>query len=307
MKKNKLVSYCLFTYNQEEYIRESIEGALNQAYSPMEIIISDDCSSDRTVEVIEQTLENYSGPHKIIVNKNQQNLGIGGHFSKVCYTIAKGDYIIILGGDDISYKEHVEQAVSIIEENPTVTMIDFNAEIINKHGVFVKNNDLDFNFKKFTLDDYLDLRKLSHFAPGRILRKSLIDSFEPLLESCQTEDLVLVVRSLLMGGFIRVNKPLLKYRKHDASLSTVEGLSKFSNFTIIAQHLKDSIFLFDKGLIDEKTSIFLLKRISLELKLRDLKFSPSKNYVHAKCKLIYVDLLGYKFQVEKWLKNGGKR
>ena len=47
-----LVSFCIVTYNQEKYIRAAIEGALKQTYSPMEIIISDDCSTDGTYKEI---------------------------------------------------------------------------------------------------------------------------------------------------------------------------------------------------------------------------------------------------------------
>ena len=49
--EKKLVSYCLFAFNQEKYINEAIKGALNQTYSPLEIIISDDCSTDLTFQI----------------------------------------------------------------------------------------------------------------------------------------------------------------------------------------------------------------------------------------------------------------
>jgi len=45
-----LVTFALVAYNQEQYIREAVEGAFAQTYEPLEIILSDDCSSDRTVE-----------------------------------------------------------------------------------------------------------------------------------------------------------------------------------------------------------------------------------------------------------------
>ena len=277
MKKNKLVSYCLFTYNQEKYIKSAVDAALSQTYSPLEIIISDDCSSDTTFEIIEEIVKNYSGPHKIILNKNEINLGLGGHFSKVCYTIAKGDYLIISAGDDISKINHVEKAVINIEKFHEVKMIDFSAEIIDENGSFVKKIQLDFDYKKNTLLDYLNLKKIELFAPGRIIDKELFHSFEPIYGKCPTEDSVMVLRSLLMGGSIRVNEQLVYYRKHQNNMSNINGLAKLSNLNIIAQYFKDILYLFDKDVIDENLCELLLKRVNLESKLRFFKFSK-RNY-----------------------------
>lgn len=116
MKDRPIVSYCLFTYNQELYVRESLEAALHQTYSPLEIIISDDCSSDHTVRILKEIINPYSGPHEIILNVNDQNLGIGAHVSKVMMELCSGDYIVMVGGDDVSFVDHVETGfASLIE------------------------------------------------------------------------------------------------------------------------------------------------------------------------------------------------
>src|ERR1700743_3003041 len=100
MEPNKLVSFCLFAYNQEAYIKEAVESALKQTYSPLEIIISDDCSPDATFQIIEDTVKTYNGPHKVILNRNIKNVGLGQHFSNVCGNMSTGNYIVVLGGDD---------------------------------------------------------------------------------------------------------------------------------------------------------------------------------------------------------------
>jgi glycosyltransferase involved in cell wall biosynthesis len=56
-----LVTFALFTYNRERYIREAVEGAFSQTYSPLEIILSDDCSSDSTFEIIREMAGAYVG------------------------------------------------------------------------------------------------------------------------------------------------------------------------------------------------------------------------------------------------------
>jgi len=46
-----LITFALFAYNQERFIREAVQGAFSQTYSPLEIIMSDDCSKDRTFDI----------------------------------------------------------------------------------------------------------------------------------------------------------------------------------------------------------------------------------------------------------------
>ena len=268
-----LVSYCIFAYNQQEFIRDAIKGALSQTYSPLEIIISDDCSNDATFSIIQETIRNYEGPHKIIINQNENNLGIGGHVSRICYTIAKGEYIILLGGDDIPMKVHASEAVKQMEIHKNVNMIDFSGDIINKEGHIIRNIDYKFNYKKYTLTDYILMRKIQSFAPGRILRQQLIQAFDPICNSCPTEDTVFVLRSLLAGGLIRTNTPVVHYRVHDLNTSNTKGLKKISHIAIIAQYFKDLIKAYDEKKISDDIFEVMINRINYELKLRKLKYS----------------------------------
>ena len=278
MKYEKpLVSYCIFAYNQEKFIKNAIEGALSQTYSPLEIIISDDCSNDSTFSIIQETIQKYKGPHKIIINQNDKNIGIGGHISKICYTIAQGEYIILLGGDDISMKEHVSEAVKQMEIHKNVNMIDLSGKIINKEGNIIRKIDLKFNYKKYTLNDYILMKKIQSFAPGRILRRQLIQAFDPISNNCPTEDTVFVLRSLLTGGLIRVNLPVIHYRIHDSNTSNMKGLQKLSNQAIIAQYFKDLIKIYDAGKISDYIFEAMINRINYEIKLRKLKYSANNN------------------------------
>ena len=59
---NPLISFVLLAYKQEKYIREAVEGAFAQTYSPLEIILSDDASPDGTFEIIQEMAAAYQGP-----------------------------------------------------------------------------------------------------------------------------------------------------------------------------------------------------------------------------------------------------
>ena len=63
------VTFVLFAYNQEKYIREAVEGALSQTYGAMEIILSDDRSTDRTFEIMEEVVLNTQVYMKLFLEK----------------------------------------------------------------------------------------------------------------------------------------------------------------------------------------------------------------------------------------------
>ena len=77
-----LISYVVTTYNIEKYVEESVKCAFAQTYSPLEIVLSDDCSTDQTFEIMKRMADEYQGPHKIVLNRNVKNMGITKHMNK---------------------------------------------------------------------------------------------------------------------------------------------------------------------------------------------------------------------------------
>ena len=73
MNDKPKVSFCIISYNQERYIKEAIESAFAQEYENLEIIISDDASSDSTPFIIKEMVENYKGSHEVIYNLNEKS------------------------------------------------------------------------------------------------------------------------------------------------------------------------------------------------------------------------------------------
>jgi len=97
-----LVSYVLTAYNIEAFIEESVKCAFAQTYENLEIILSDDHSTDKTFDIMKQMAAEYQGSHKVVLNRNEQNLGITKHMNKCYLEMAQGDIIIAAHGDDIS-------------------------------------------------------------------------------------------------------------------------------------------------------------------------------------------------------------
>lgn len=101
-----LVTFALFAYNQEKFIREAVEGAFAQTYEPLEIILSDDCSADGTFAIMEEMAAAYRGPHRVRAVQTPRNLGVVQHVL-LRGREAAGDIVVLSAGDDISLPERV--------------------------------------------------------------------------------------------------------------------------------------------------------------------------------------------------------
>ena len=101
----------VLAYRQQGFVRAAIEGAFAQTYSPLEIVLSDDASPDGTFAVMQEMAAAYSGPHRVVLNRNEKNLGLTAHVSRVM-ALATGDFVVQNAGDDVSHPERVARLVA---------------------------------------------------------------------------------------------------------------------------------------------------------------------------------------------------
>ena len=105
-----LVTFAILTFNQEKYIRQAVESALSQDYANLEIIVSDDCSSDKTIDIAARVVEFYKGPHRVVIRRTQRNAGTLLHLADVA-SISNGRLIVLAAGDDVSKEYRVSTLV----------------------------------------------------------------------------------------------------------------------------------------------------------------------------------------------------
>ena len=123
------ISIVMTVYNGEKYINEQIDSFINQTLLPHEIIISDDCSTDKTLEI----LENYKNEKKINfrIFKNENNLGFTKNFEKAILK-STGDIIFLADQDDIWYKNKVQTIIDKFNENQNIFLIIHDADLVNE-------------------------------------------------------------------------------------------------------------------------------------------------------------------------------
>ena len=123
-----MISVVMATYNGEKYISKQLWSILNQTFSDFEIVIVDDCSSDRTVDLINSVFENAAFQnYQIIIN--EKNLGHNKSFEKAI-GYCTGDYIAISDQDDIWMENKLEKLMERIS-NKEIDLV-FSQSLILK-------------------------------------------------------------------------------------------------------------------------------------------------------------------------------
>jgi cellulose synthase/poly-beta-1,6-N-acetylglucosamine synthase-like glycosyltransferase len=125
-----LVTFALFAYNQEKFIREAVEGAFAQTYEPLEIILSDDYSTDLTFEIMQEMAAAYRGPHRVLPVQTPHNLGVVQHVL-LRGREAAGDIVVVAAGDDVSLPGRVASHVPCYAD-PKVCAVSTGFALINE-------------------------------------------------------------------------------------------------------------------------------------------------------------------------------
>lgn len=221
------MTILFLSYNQEEYVASALESILCQQCEPLEIIASDDCSTDKTFDIIRERLENYDGPHCIKINRNSANIGFTQHFNKAM-TKVSGEIVIYAAGDDVSHPERTKRIIEIFDSSEAslifsyVNSVNKNGEVtrqtrLNTSPIFFHSFDIGLAWRSFSL--YVGATTAFRYELWREFGK--ID-FDPAYE-----DQILGFRSLFAGGAKLLAEPLVDYRS-DIGLTalTREDLSR---------------------------------------------------------------------------------
>ena len=212
-----LATFFLITYNQEQYVREAIEGAFSQTYRPLEIVISDDCSSDGTFQIIEEMTANYAGPHKLVVNRNRENLGLIGHINRIT-SLSSGELIVYAAGDDISLPYRTEKLVErYLASGRSASLIHSSVYLIDISGNRVGTRLPPVISGCLNLGEIAVSGALIIGATTAFTRK-IEETFGPIKYSKCIEDLVMGFRSALTGGLEYISEPLILYR-HESGIT----------------------------------------------------------------------------------------
>jgi len=208
-----LVSFPVCAYNQEQYIREAVTAAFAQTYSPLEIILSDDCSSDRTFEIMQEMVAEYKGPHFVRLNRNEKNLGVTRHSNKVI-EMCSGRFIVGSAGDDIAFPNRVEiMAAEWIKRGMRPIVMWSQMIWLSKDGV---PGELVIQSQPRIQTKREFLRYPATGLPGasEAFSKDIFEIFGYLdPKHASSEDVALAIRGVMLGNLVYVDVPTVYWRR----------------------------------------------------------------------------------------------
>ncbi len=213
---SELVSVVITAYNSEKFLPEALDSVLNQTYQNFEMILVNDGSKDRTLEILKE----YQQKDSRIVIDDHENMGISKSANRAL-RLAKGNIVIRMDSDDVMMPNRIEEQVKFLQENPAVTMVSCDAEFINERGETIGQQRMPGYDKVEDTYEALKADKLiacAHTGFAAYREKMLeVGGYNEKLKC--VVDLDLFTRMVEKGNvLIIIRKNLMRYRMHGTSV-----------------------------------------------------------------------------------------
>lgn len=238
MENNKgpLISIALCTYNGQLYLKEQLDSLLYQTYPNLEIIIVDDCSTDKTAAIIKEYEKAHS---RIQVYLNEHNLGYTKNFEKAL-NLCRGEYIALCDQDDIWDKDKISKLYQNIGD---ALLIYHDSELIDGSGKSLNTyfSDRVKFYKGSEIGPLLLLNCVS--AHAMMVHRSVIRDAGEFPEKL-FHDWWLALAALAKGRITFVKEPLVFYRQHASNATDFFGKGPKKTSTVLYQQTQHRLKAF---------------------------------------------------------------
>lgn len=237
MTVKKKISVCLASYNGEKYIKEQLESILIQLSENDEVIISDDYSTDRTIDIIKSLKDT-----RIKIYENSKGKGPIKNFENAIFN-ASGDIIFLSDQDDIWKENKVRKIMLVFSSDETVTLVSSNAEYIDQDGYPTGANFFNGHVPERSL--------LHHYIKPEFLgctiafKNRIIDKLLPFPNKIPMHDWWIGMIHIYYGKVKYIPEALISYRRHDNNVTS----RKKSKLSKIIRWRVDFLFNFVKTIL----------------------------------------------------------
>lgn len=235
MSTTPLLSIGLFLYNGDRFLANAIESILNQTFRDFELIISDNCSTDRSEEICRHYAEQDS---RIRYYRADRNMGAGWNLRNV-YFKATGKYFKWAAHDDMIQPDFLRLCVDALEADDSLVVAHTLTRVIDEHGNFVENYEWPLRtespdpvvrFKDLLLNDHMCYQIFG------VMRLSALRTLPPQ-GSYVNSDGVLLAQMGLIGRFHEIQEFLFISTRHSRQSSQVKPVRlKAPRFRLTNRH-----------------------------------------------------------------------
>ena len=204
-----IVSVLICFYNDEKYIKKSVESILHQSYRNFEIVLIDDFSEDSSYEMISDLIKKNN---RIRYFKNKKNYGLTKSLN-IGLDKCLGDIVVRSDADDYSEINRLELIVKQFSNDPKLEFVFSTVNHINEKGIFIKKS----KYLNKTLSYYL-LKYFNVFTHGSSAFKTY-NKFRYDEEIKLSQDYAMWLKEIKKDNFKIINRPLYNLRLHKKSIS----------------------------------------------------------------------------------------
>ena len=225
-------------YNQQDFVAQAARSCLDQQGEPLEIIFSDDRSTDNTFAILQDVVSNYHGPHQVAVRQNSRNLGIADHYNTLV-KLAQGELLITAAGDDISYPQRAQTLVEAWRSSGCkLDLIASYAQSMTYEGQVTE--------RPIKVDQLANWNGAADWCRKRpyvigathAFTKRIWTKFGDIASDIPYEDQVIALRAISMGGGITLETPLIDYRQGGISAKKLAQRPESKRAQIAKRYLR---------------------------------------------------------------------
>ena len=255
------VSILMPVYNAEPYLSEAILSMLNQTYTDFELIILDDCSTDRSADVI-QTFSDT----RIIYHRNEVNCGLANNLNSGL-KLAKGKYIARMDGDDISLPHRLQTQVDFLESHPDIDLCSCAMQMFGADNqLWVRDRDPEQ--VKITMMFYTAVLHASSVFRRDVFEQNNLYYKQ---ETFPAEDYDLWARAAFFCRMVNLPDVMYLYRMHRTQVTSTDPRSAEKCREIQIRYLSKALPVLSKKEIIDFVDGFIAHKITDITEIRGIK------------------------------------
>lgn len=219
-----MITIIMAVYNGQEYIREQLESLKDQTYTEWRLVIRDDCSSDKTAEIVKKFSDEVE--QEVIFKVNEKPSGSAkNNFALLINDAKESDYVMFCDQDDIWKKDKIEITFNKMKQAEERYGRDFpllvhgDVEVIDENGNI--NADSMFEMSHINADSKLPQILIQNHVTGctMMCNKKLIAGISEYASSeyIIMHDYLAALYASVFGKIEVIKKPLLSYRQHSGN------------------------------------------------------------------------------------------
>lgn len=244
-----MITILLAAYNGEKYIAEQVESILNQTYDNWKLIVQDDCSQDRTCEIVEMYTVKY--PDRIILMKRSTPSGSAKNNFSSMLQYADSDYVMTCDQDDVWLPDKIEVTMAKMLE--IERRVSHSKPVLVHTDLKVADEKLNIISESLIKFQKLDSRRdrLNNLLVQNVVtgctvmaNRALIEKVQPIPEQAIMHDWWFALVASAFGEIGFIDKPTVLYRQHSdntVGAKNVHGIFYLARQILALQHARQML------------------------------------------------------------------